>query len=235
MSLPLPPLLLALLLVAAAPAVQAQSESPSPEATAGLDRGLAALKAGGSEFYLYPLPQGWTWQAVDRETPYYAMTFLPDGQPQRGWDDALILSIHRGEAMEPRDLLGWAERRLATACRDLRRSGVEQGAGADDWPEAWRLFVCRERLDNSRGEVRLLRAVQGESASYLAARVWRMPVFASGSPVGQSEVQQARDLLAEGGPCLRDSARSACPLYSAMGLGALEDAVPYGVFNVRSR
>lgn len=235
MSLPLLPLLLVLVLVAAAPAVQAQSESPSPDRTAALDRALAALKAGGSEFYLYPLPQGWTWQAVDSEPPYYAMTFLPEGQPQQGWDDALILSIHRGEAMEPQDLLGWAERRLATVCRDLRRSGVEQGRTAEDWPEAWRLFVCRERLNDSRGEVRLLRAVQGESASYLAARVWRMPAVVAGSPVGQSEVQQARDLLAEGGPCLRDSARSACPFYSSMGLGALEDAEPYGVFNVRGR
>ncbi|WP_119168782.1 hypothetical protein [Algihabitans albus] len=234
------PFLLVLFLVLAAPGAEAQSQTGAQSSgeASELTRSLAALKAGGSEFYLHPLESGWVWQAVDSQPPFHAMTFAPEGQSQRGWTDGLQLGILRDDARTPEDLLGWAERRLATECRDLRRSGLEQGETDEGWSEAWRLFSCPSRLDEGpgnreRGEIRLLRAVQGERAAYLIARIWRTDSFEAAVPVSQSEVEQARDLLAAGGPCLRDSARSTCPFYSSMGLGALDDAKPYGVFNVR--
>ena len=233
-------------LVSAVPAV-AQAETPATPL-----RSLAALKADGPEFYLHPLEQGWIWQAVESEPPHHVMTFTPEDQSQRGWTDALLLGIRRGDRRPPQDLLAWAERQLATQCRDLRRSGLEQGETADGWAEAWRLFSCPSRrvADGSAGqvgggqvgggqvgggvgEIRLLRAVQGERAGYLIARVWRRPAFAADSPIGQQEIQLARSLLTAGDPCLRDSLRSTCPFYSSMGLGALDDAKPYGVFDVR--
>lgn len=233
-------------LVSAVPAV-AQAETPATPL-----RSLAALKADGPEFYLHPLEQGWIWQAVESEPPHHVMTFTPEDQSQRGWTDALLLGIRRGDRRPPQDLLAWAERQLATQCRDLRRSGLEQGETADGWAEAWRLFSCPSRrvADGSAGqvgggqvgggqvgggvgEIRLLRAVQGERAGYLIARVWRRPAFEADSPIGQQEIQLARSLLTAGDPCLRDSLRSTCPFYSSMGLGALDDAKPYGVFDVR--
>ncbi len=230
-------LLLALLpaalvaLVAAAPAARAQAQSPyggtPPEGP------LAALKAGEAEYYLHPVPEGWTWQLVDSESPYHAITFLPEGQPRRGWTDGLVLGLRRDGALSPQALLTWAERRLATECRDLRRSGLEQGRSAEGWDEAWRLLACRSRRDDGRGEVQLLRAVQGEGAGYLIRRVWRTPAFDAAFPVGQSEVEVARGLLASGDPCLQDSAARACPPFTAMGLGSIEAAKPYGVFEIR--
>ena len=223
-------------------AAQGQSGVPSSQTDDSPLRSLAALKAGGPEFYLHPLEQGWVWQAVESEPPHHVMTFTPEGQSQRGWTDGLLLSLLRDDTGEPQDLLGWAERRLATECRDLRRSNLEQGETPDGWAEAWRLFSCPSRraeshgggqVGSGQGEIRLLRAVQGERAGYLIARVWRRPAFGTDSPIGQREIQEARALLAAGGPCLRDSLRSTCPFYSSMGLAALDETKPYGVFDVR--
>jgi hypothetical protein len=230
-ALPLAGLLAAVAL--AGPAAAQQAESPYGEMRSGP---LAALKAAPSEFYVHSVPEGWSWQEVDSNPPVHAITFLPEGQPRRGWTDALVLTLYAGRAVPPEGLLVRAERELATKCRDLRRSGTEVGRIEEGgWAEGWQLLACRQTLNGGGGEVHVLHAVQGESASYLARRVWRTPPIGAEFPVGQSEVEVAREILAQGTPCLQDAERPdrRCPSWSAMGLGSIGEEQPYGVFELR--
>jgi hypothetical protein len=199
---------------------------------------LAALKGGDAEYYLHAVPTGWSWQEVESEAPYHAITFLPEGQPRRGWTDALVLALFAGQAKPPQGLLVAAEREMATECRDLRRSDVETGVSEAGFDEAWQLLACRSKLgpgpETGRGEIQLLHAIQGRDSGYLIRRVWRTQSMDDGLPVGQETVEAARGGLRAAQVCRQDTGgRTACPPFTAMGLGSIETDKPYGVFQLQ--
>jgi hypothetical protein len=221
----------------AAPA--AAQESGSGSAFEGMPEGpLGALKGGEGEYYLHAVPPGWSWQAVESDAPYHAITFLPEGQPRRSWTDALVLSVFATQARPPQGLLVAAEREMATECRDLRRSDVETGVTAAGFDEAWQLLACRSKLgpgpEAGRGEIQLLHAIQGTDSGYLIRRVWRTEAIDGGIPVGQDAVEAARRAMAAGQVCRQDAGgAAACPPFTAMGLGSIETNKPYGVFQLQ--
>lgn len=224
------------LLLACAGSAAAQSEDPYGAIPTGPQ---AVLKGGAAEFYIHPLPERWSWQLVDSAPPFHAITFLPEGQARTGWTEGVVMSVFVGRPVPPQGLLVEAERRLATRCRDLRRSATEAVTSEAGWAEAWQLLACAQTLDaggrpQGGGEVHLLRAIQGQDAGYLVRRVWRTPSIGAEFPVGQGEVEATRALLGEGRVCRSDlGGAKGCPSYAAMGIGSIEDQRPFGVFELR--
>jgi hypothetical protein len=215
---------------------RAQDSDPYGSRPAGPQ---AILKGGPQEFYIHPLAERWSWEQVESDGRVHTIGFLPEGAQRSGWSDAVRMTVYVGRAAPPEGLLVEAERDLAIRCRDLRRSETETRSSARGWAEAWQLLSCSRTLDpagrrTERGEVHLLRAIQGKSSGYLIRRVWRLPPDDGGIPVGQGEVEAARKMLSGGLVCREDlSGDKACPSYATLGLASIEDEKPYGVFEMR--
>lgn len=171
-----------------------------------------ALQPGGTEAFLFDLPEGWKLGTQEGNKVGQYLEWTPADQSVDDWRDLIAIHVYPAlAALPPSDYLTRMADRLADLCDFLMTTDMIS-APVNGFPGARRVLACTRDKSSGKGEVTMIRVVTGKEALYVLLRAWRRPAFtAPAIPVSNAELVASRKLLDRGLPCHKGTPERPCP------------------------
>lgn len=138
--------------------------------------GPALAQTTGEQLFVPP-PSGWTIVHSANEDGIETTGLSPQGQTAENWSDMLAVAVTQGAPKKaPQDVLKDKLTEIEAACDSVGAGpvGIAQENGYDT---AMRAIACPRTKTLGKGEISLIKAMNGKERSYLIIRAWRGPAF----------------------------------------------------------
>lgn len=146
----------------------------------------------GTERLLAAAPEGWTAVFAANRPGVRIAEYVPPGDTADTWTEKLSFEAFGGEPLpDPIGMLVEIARDQQATCNGFADhntfSGFENG-----YPTSVRLFVCRNNAITKRGQITLVKAIQGRERVYVITRAQRVPPIESDAmlPIAQEDMAQ---------------------------------------------
>ena len=174
--------------------------------------GPVLAQTGGEQLFVPP-PPGWIVIHNANEDGVETTGLSPQGQTAESWTDMLAVAVTPGAPKKtPQDILKDKLAEIETACESVGAGpvGIAQENGYDT---AMRAIACPRTKSLGKGEISLLKAMNGKERSYLIIRAWRGPAFEKDQmPLPAETTKQWLAFMNRVVLCdSRDPARHPCP------------------------
>ncbi len=128
-------------------------------------------------------PPGWirVFQMNKEKTRF--SDFVPQGQDADNWSTRLSIESHATEdlALDPITLLISEAEQDESRCNFVQHFNIFSGL-ENDYETSVRLFLCGENAFTGKGEIKLVKAIRGETYFYSVRITRRLPVFDVNQP-----------------------------------------------------
>jgi hypothetical protein len=160
-------------------------------------------------------PDGWSAIFASKRPGVRIAEYIPPGESAEEWTEKLSFESFGGEPLpDPIGLLVEIARDQQATCNGFSDhntfSGLENG-----YPTSVRLFVCRNNPVTQRGQITLIKAIQGSQHVYVITRARRVPPIESDAvlPMAHEDMAEWSSYLQAISLC--DTADEAHPCPSA--------------------
>ena len=151
------------------------------------------LQAGSDfgEQLFVPPPKGWTVVFHEIEDGSEITEVTPKGQNATDWSEMLAISIIDGKPTKtPQEILLERFAIIETGCSAVG-GGPSNLAIENGFPTAMRAIACPKSTEWGKGEMSLIKVINGNERSYIIIRAWRGEPFAKGQlPLPDATTQQ---------------------------------------------
>jgi len=158
-------------------------------------------------------PRGWSAVFASKRPGVRIAEYVPPGESAAEWTEKLSFESFGGEPLpDPIGLLVDIARDQEATCNGFSDrntfSGLDNG-----YPSSVRLFVCRNNPLTQKGQVTLVKAIQGTKQLYLITRARRVPPIESDAtlPMAQEDMAEWSRYLRAISLCDSADAAHPCP------------------------
>lgn len=112
--------------------------------------------------------------------------YIPNDENEETWASKLSFESHAQlKHADPIAVIMGEIKNQAEICKYISHSNLFSGF-ENNYPTSVRLILCGENVHTEKGEVSLIKAIQGNEYFYLIQLVKKVPVFGPSSPVADN-------------------------------------------------
>jgi len=179
--------LAALYVSALAACAEPATDSPAAKPRAGT---IPDENIPGEQLLAQP-PDGWK-QGYVTKTPVLRLAeFIPEGDTAADWQEKVTFESLRGDPLpDPIDFVAGIGDDQSTACERFEHVNIQSGL-ENNYPTSVRLLTCMRNKLTDKGEVSLVKAIQGNDHFYVITRTKRVPPIGEGDqPISDEEMAE---------------------------------------------
>lgn len=148
--------------------------------------------AGGplqDENLLVPLPKDWVQGSGSRKGDSTLMEYVPAGQTVQNWKQMITVQVLHGQGhVKPQAFL---DKMTRIAKDEVVPDGFStlalDGPTDPEYPTAGVMWLSEKVKSTGKGEITMIRVIQGKDALYLVQKAWRQAAFKNAEQMEVSE------------------------------------------------